>query len=202
MPSLRTAQRITALAVAVALAASVSVLPAGASSPWSGMGATLTDWAKAHPKNSTHCSQGSCYGGTVKDGGQFQDQFVGVLTIGKPPRVYAYDQAIGDGTPLAAAKQAVLALLPPDTKTTAFWIDHNDGQGNSCAFWNVNSKTLARLLTRFYNPTTGKSLGPPPKPGDVGIELDTVGPNGYVYKPDDVADANVSAGAIAKSATC
>jgi hypothetical protein len=166
------------------------------------LGAQLSDWAKAHPKNATNCSAGGCYGGRVNDGGQLRDQFVTVLTVGKPPRVYAYDQAIGDGTPLAAAQRAVLALLPPDAKTTAFWIDHHDGDGNSCAFWSLNSKTVASLLTSFYHPKTGKSLGPPPKPGDIGIELNTVGANGLVYKPDDVADASVSAGLLAKSSTC
>jgi hypothetical protein len=186
---------------ALALTAGVMSLPAVASPPWTGLGALLSDWAKAHPRNTTHCSQGTCYGGTVKDGGQFQDQFVGVLTIGKPPRVYTYDQAIGDGTSLADAQRAVRALLPPDAKTTAFWIDHNDGEGNSCAFWNLNSKTLATLLTSFYH-APGKSLGPPPKPGDVGVELNTAAANGFVYKSDDVSDANVSAGAVAKNAAC
>lgn len=186
---------------AAALAASVMALSAAASS-WTGLGAVLSDWSKAHPKNATNCSKGSCYGGRVSDGGSLQDQFIGVLTLGKPPRVYAYDQAIGDGTPLAAAQRAVLALLPADTRTTAFWIDHNDGQGNSCALWNLNSKTLARLLTSYYHPTSGKTLGPPPKPGDIGVELDTVGSNGFVYKAADVAEANVSAGAIEKGGTC
>ncbi len=177
-------------------------LSAVAASPWTGLGALLSDWAKAHPKNTTDCSQGSCYGGRVKDGSQLQDQFVGVLTIGKPARVYTYDQAIGNGTSLATAQRDVLALLPPDAKTTSFWTDHNDGEGNSCAFWNLNSKTLARLLTSYYNPTSGKNLGPPPKPGDIGVELSAVGANGSVYNPDDVADANVSLSALAKSTTC
>jgi hypothetical protein len=193
---------VPSAAALAALATSVMALSAVASSPWTGLGALLSDWGKAHPKNVTNCSKGSCYGGRVKDGGQLQDQFVGVLTIGKPPRVYTYDQAIGDGTPLAAAQRTVLALLPRDTKTTSFWIDHNDGQGNSCALWNLNSKTVARLLTSYYSPKTGKTLGPPPKPGDIGVELTTVGANGFVYKPDDVADANVSPGALAKSGTC
>ena len=212
MVSVKSRRRLLVAALgALALAASVVSLSADAAAPWTGLGAMLSDWAKAYQKDTTDCSKG-CYGGRVKDGRQAY-RFVGVLTIGKPPRVYSYRQAIGNGTPLAAAKRAVLALLPPDSNTTWFWIDHNDGHGNSCAFWDLHSKTIASLLANYYHPKTGKALAPS-KPGDIGVELSAVGTNGYgvkmsvvgiggyVYIPNDVPDAKVGPVAFTKSSTC
>jgi hypothetical protein len=88
------------------------------------MGAKIADWTKAHPKHSAGCPAGGCYGGEAKVGGDPAIQFVTLTTTGAPDyRVDGYTQAIGDGTSVAAAKAAVLKLLPSDTKTTAFWID-------------------------------------------------------------------------------
>ena len=173
---------------------------------WTGFGAPLSAWITAHPKNGTHCSDGGCYGGQAKIDGTWTDQFTGLTTTGAPDyRVDGYTQAIGDGTSVADAKADVLALLPPDTKTTAFWIDHNGGDGNSCASWNLNSKTLAVSLAKDYsnkgrNPFQ-KLMGPQ-KPGDVGVELNTVDSSGFLYDPNSVSEAVLSTLASSKGTTC
>ena len=185
---------IARFVVAAALACSLSVLPATASTPWTGMGAKIADWTKAHPKHSAGCPAGGCYGGEAKVGGDPAIQFVTLTTTGAPDyRVDGYTQAIGDGTSLAAAKAAVLKLLPSDTKATAFSIDHDDGNGSSCAFWNLTSKTLGAWFS-------GKKVGDPK--GQVGIELNTVGSNGWVYKANDVAEAVVGIAPIANGTSC
>jgi hypothetical protein len=125
--------------------------------------------------------------------GSLTDQFVLVSTTGAPEyRVDGYEQAIGDGTPLATAKAAILSLLPRDTMTTAFWIAH--GENGSCAFWNVKSKTLGR----WFN---GHRVGDPQ--GHLGIILATATAEGtYAFTPDNVPHASVSILPAHKGDTC
>jgi hypothetical protein len=120
----------------------------GTTSPgtWTGLGATLTAWESAHPKNPAGCEATPCYGGQMPDGGKLTDQFSELTTTEAPEyRVDGYTEAIGDGTSLATAKADVLKLLPADTTVTAFWISH---EGGSCAFWNLKSATLGRWFAK------------------------------------------------------
>jgi hypothetical protein len=178
-----------------------SVMGAANAKAWTGFGAPLSAWITTHPKNRTHCSAGGCYGGQARIEGTWTDQFLGLSTTGPPThRVDGYLQEIGDGTSLADAKADVVSLLPPDTKTTAFWVEHNGG--NSCALWNLNSKTLAVWLAKDYSnkgPNPFQNLEGPQKPGDVGVELDS---GGSVLKLNDVIEASVSTLANSKSTTC
>jgi hypothetical protein len=183
----------------VAFSATAAV-PAGASTKaWTGFGATLSAWKTAHPQGhggpGSGCSGEGCYGGTYKVGGTLTYQFTAFTTTGAPAnRVDGYQQAIGDGTSLAAAKAAVLQLMPSDTKTTAFWIVHNDASGNSCAFWNLKSKTLGGWLG-------GKKVGD--GAGIVGVELNTLtSSDGLTYKPNDVSEAVVDIAPEVKGNSC
>jgi hypothetical protein len=132
----------------------------------SGFGATVGDWTKAHPKNLSGCPAGTCYGGFVTTGGQRQTQFI--LAQTNDGRIVGYVQNIADGTSLADAKAQALALLPSDTKTISFSVQHD---GGTCADWNLRSATLGKAL---------KSYGD--GHGNIGIELNTLltdGSDGY-----------------------
>jgi hypothetical protein len=185
-------RKIAALIAASLIGAGAWALPAGASSPWTGLGATLSNWARAHPKDTTGCPTGGCYGRRIKIGGRLTARFVEVRTTAAPAiLVDGYLQAIGDGTSLGAATAAVRKLLPSDTRTTGFWIAHS--HGDSCALWNLQSKTLAR----WFADTSADD----PK-GVLGIDLNTLTNAGSVYEPDDVSEAAVGTQAYAANATC
>ncbi len=84
--------------------ASTSAAP-GTASPgaWTGLGATLTDWESAHPKDSgpsgSGCSGEGCYGSRVTVNAEPTYEFTTLSTTGPPEhRVDGYEQAIG-GTP-------------------------------------------------------------------------------------------------------
>jgi hypothetical protein len=183
-------KRMTTLAVAVAFALAASTT--AASTAWTGMGAPLTAWTKAHPKYTTDCPSGGCFGRPVTVDGRPTHRFVLVSTTRDPThRIDGYIQEIGDGTPLAAAKAAVLKLLPTDTKTTSFRIVHD---GNvSCALWNVQSKTLGGWFA-------GKNTGDPA--GILGINLNAPTSHGYIYKPSDVSESSVGLRADSIGTTC
>ena len=185
-------KRMTPVAVTIGFVLIASGLAAGASFVWTGMGAKLSNWTKVHPKHSTGCPSGGCYGRRVSVAGKPTDRFVLVSTTGTPAyRVDGYVQAIGDGTPVAAAKVAVLKLLSSDTKTTSFRIAHY--KGDSCALWNVQSKPLARWFG-------GKKVGD--SAGVLGIDLNTPTSHGHVYRAADVSEASVGLRANDKSTTC
>ncbi len=171
--------------------AATRAVPRGA---WTGLGATLADWESAHPKNPGGCEETPCYGGQVPDGGKSTNQFSGVTTTEAPEyRVDGYTQAIGDGTPLAAAKADVLRLLPSDTRVTAFWVNWTGG--DSCAFWNLKSKTLGLWLAKT------KKVGD--AEGALGIDFFSYDPNDEpVFKPNDVSNAIVSIAATRRGISC
>jgi hypothetical protein len=172
---------------------SATTATATSSGAWTGMGAKLADWESAHAKSSTStgCTTG-CYGGQVMDSGSSTPQFKIVTTTGAPEyRVDGYEQAIGDGTAVAAAKSAVLELLPRDTRTTAFWVAHGEG---SCALWNVHSRTLGHW---FATKHVGDAKG------DLGIRLDTVNTSSEsAFEPSNVSHASVSILPNSKGDSC
>lgn len=183
---------IAAVIAGALLAVAAWAAPVAASPPWSGIGARLADWARVHPKDTTGCPTGGCYGRRVTVGGRATARFVEVAHTGLPDdRVDGYIQALGDGTSLGAAKAAVRALLPADAQTTAFWIAHS--HGDSCALWNVRSRTLARLLAGSGAEDPG---------GVLGINLYTVTNAGTEYSPRDVSEAAVATAVNAADASC
>jgi ABC-type Fe3+-hydroxamate transport system substrate-binding protein len=152
-------------------------------SSWTGLGAKLPEWESVHPRGTEGCSAGYCYGGKVQLGpNESQYEFITVETSGPPDnRVDGYTQALGEGVIVAAAKAAVLKLLPSDTRTLAFWVEHQNG---SCASWNVRSATLGRWFAA--NPKVGDPQG------IIGINLYTPNSNGESeYSPNKVSLANV-----------
>jgi hypothetical protein len=163
-------------------------------SGWTGMGAPLSSFASAHPKNLAHCSAGTCFGSQLTNSEGSTTEFTLVQTTGGPDgRVDGYTQAFNDGTTVAEAKGAVLALMPRATKTTAYFIQH-DGNGATCAFWNVQSATLGKW---FSTPKVGDSRGV------MGIELSTVDANGNaIFKAGDVTEAIINLAPVDRSQNC
>jgi hypothetical protein len=170
----------------------------GTASPgtWTGMGARLSDWEAAHPKGAgssgSGCSGGGCYGTQVTLDGEPTHQFTGLSTTGPPEdRVDGYEQAIGDGTPLAAAKADVLKLMPSDTRVTAFFVTHENG---SCASWNLKSATLGRWFS-------GKKVGD--AEGAIGVDFYATNSNDEpVFDPNNVSFASVTIAAGRRGTSC
>lgn len=173
--------------------ASATTTGTSARGAWTGFGAKLSDWEKAHPKNLTGCPAGTCFGGRVMADGQMTDEFTTLMTTGPPDnRVDGYTQAIGDGTPLAAAKAAVREVLPRDARTSSFSVQHTST--GSCAMWNLRSKTLGRWFS-------GRRIGD--ARGDVGVELSTATSGGTsAFQRNNVGDAIVNIGAEEKGINC
>jgi hypothetical protein len=174
-------------------AASTGSVASSAPRGWTGLGAKLTDWESAHPKATESCAEG-CYGSKVQLApGESQYEFTSLSTGGDTNnRVTGYSQALMEGTSIAAAKVAVLRLLPRDTRTIELWTDHENG---SCLIWNVRSATLDRWFAA--NPKIGD------RSGVMGIDLHTTSAGGESeYKPSNVTVAGVGVGATHRGISC
>ena len=152
---------------------------------WSGLGAPLTRFASAHP------AQG---GGGFGRGpaGRKCCEFVALTTTGPPDNeVNGYLQELATGTPLATAKLQVLALMPSDTTTVAFW-NQRDSGGRMCALWNLRSATLGRWFdTKYFGDRRGVMR----------VILRTVH-TAQVFDASNVTQAIVSTGANSHHTRC
>jgi hypothetical protein len=117
---------------------------------------------------------------------------VDLSTTGPPDnRVDGYTQAFPVGTSVAAAKLEVLALMPSDTKTTAFFI-HHDSSGHTCELWNVQSPTLGKWFST-------KKVGDPQ--GVMGIDLSTINTQ-QAFSAKNVTQAVIGTGAAGHRTNC
>lgn len=164
---------------------------AGHTASWTGLGTKLADWETAHPRGTDGCSAGTCFGPKVQTGpNESSYEFVTVETTPET-RVDGWTQNLGEGQIEAAAKVAVRQLLPKDTRTLQFFIDHENG---SCAIWNVQSATLGRW---FAAPKVGDPQGL------MSIDLTGSNANGEpVWDPEKVTTANVSLGTTKLGTSC
>jgi hypothetical protein len=163
-------------------------------SGWTGMGSPLTSFETVHPKNLSGCPAGTCFGTTINNGEGDADEFVLLTTTGGPTnRVDGYTQAFSDGTSIAEAKAAALALMPKDTRITSYFIQH-DSLGSTCAFMNIQSRTLGRWFS-------GKRIGD--AAGVMSMEFSTATENGrFAYKPSDIESASVSLAPVNHTINC
>ena len=107
------------------------------------------------------------------------------------------DDAVDDrpsepvNTSITAARRTVLALMPPDTVTTEFFIRH-DSTGHTCAMWNVASRTLGTLFssTRAHDPN-----------GVLGIDLNTINTQ-LAFSTQNVTQAVISTKALDHNSIC
>lgn len=161
---------------------------------WTGMGAPLASFETAHPKNLAHCPAGTCFGSQLTNREGSTDEFTTLMTTGGSlNRVNLYTQAFPDGTNVEEAKAQILALMPRDAKTTAFYVQH-DSTGASCAFWGIESATLGKWLS---GPNGGDSKGV------MAIALSTVDSSGNtIYEPSHATTAIVSPAPIDHSESC
>jgi hypothetical protein len=119
-------------------------------------------------------------------------EFVALSTTGPPDsRVNGYTQAFPVGTSIAIAKHLVRILMPSDTTTTAFSIQH-DANGHTCAIWNVQSHTLGKWFssTKVRDPQ-----------GVMGIDLNTLNTK-EVFSAKNVTQAVISTVANNHSTRC
>jgi hypothetical protein len=165
---------------------------ASAPSGWSGMGAPLSAFATAHPPQNGGGQAGGYGSSTSYPGAGQCCEFVELSTTGPPDnRVDGYTQAFRVGTSVAAAKLEVLALMPSDTKTTAFFI-HHDSSGHTCELWNVQSPTLGKWFST-------KKVGDPQ--GVLGIDLSTMNTQ-QVFSAKNVTQAAIRTGAASHRTSC
>jgi hypothetical protein len=171
-----------------------AVAPKPTATGWTGMGSSLTSFELAHPKNLSRCPAGTCFGTEMNNSEGDADEFVLLTTTGgQVNRVDGYTQAFSDGTTVAEARAAALALMPKDTRITSYFIQH-DSLGSTCAFMNLRSRTLGRWFSE-------KKVGDPA--GVMGIEFSTATASGaYVYKPHNIESASVSLAAVNHSIDC
>jgi hypothetical protein len=119
------------------------------------------------------------------------DEFITVMTT-PDGRVDGYTQNFPNGTPLATAKRAVLALMPSDTQTVAYFI--GKGTSGQCGLWNLRSKMLGGWLS---SPKVGDSQG------DIGVSLNTVKADGSsTYDPSNINEAIVDIVPSNRSTPC
>jgi hypothetical protein len=167
--------------------------PAG----WSGMGAPVSAFETAHPPQMSPgaCPQGDCYGNAVSPAyiGQGQCcEFVDLSTTGPPEnRVDGYTQAFPVGSSITLAMNRVRVLMPSDTTTTAFFINH-DSTGHTCAIWNVQSHTLGQWFS-------AKKVGD--GQGVMGIDLNTMNTQ-QVFSAKNVTQAVIRMGAAGRRRDC
>jgi hypothetical protein len=177
--------------------------PAGAHSGWTGIGAPVSAFESAHPPVTGQAGYGS--GPTYPGPGQCCE-FTELSTT-RPPvnRVDGYTQALAIGTSVAAAKLEVLALMPSDTTTTAFFI-RRDSFGHTCAMWNVQSPTLGKWFSASKTAAlagvpagTAQAIGDPH--GVMGIDLNTMNTQ-KVFSANNVTQAVISTTTTTHSMDC
>ncbi len=163
------------------------------SGAWTGLGAMLAAWESAHPKNSEGCSAGGCYGGRVMSSGSETDEFKLLRTTEEPEnRVTGFERAFPDGTSVGAAKDALLRLMPSDTRTTLYTVDHTET--GSCGLWNLKSATLGKWFA-------GKKVGDPQ--GVIGVVLSTTSESEKpTFDSNNVSTAGVGVGPEEKGGNC
>ena len=184
----------------------------GARAGWTGMGARFSAWEAAHPPVTdvnacpppatltNKATTGGCYGNPILPpyvGPGQCCEFVSVSSTGPPDnRVDGYTQGFPVNTSITAARRAVLALMPPDTVTTEFFIGH-DSTGQTCAMWNVASRTLGRWFssTRAHDPN-----------GVLGIDLNTINtqqtPTQQTFSAHNVTQAVIGTTALDHNSSC
>ncbi len=143
-----------------------------------GYGATLSVWTRAHPRNGSYQGLPS-YGPTVTTPEGPTPQFITLNASGG--WVNFFIESIPAMT-ITAAKAQVMDLLPSATVVDSFVVAH-DTTGDSCAFWNLASPTLAGAGRGGVN-------------GEVVVEMgydDTAGAPSY--RPDEINTLSFEEGA-------
>jgi hypothetical protein len=172
-----------------------------------GIGAPFSAFEAAHPPvtDPSACpapptltnvqTSGGCYGNPITPayaGAGQCCEFESVSTTGPPAnRVDGYTQAFPVNTSITAARRAVLALMPPDTVTTGFFIQH-DSTGQRCAMWNVASRTLGR----WFSSTRAHDHN-----GVLGIDLNTTNTQ-LAFTTQNVTQAVISTTALDHTSIC
>jgi len=173
-PSIRWLRSVLVAAVTASTLLIALPTPAGASR-LSGFGAPLSTWQSMYRADTGNCNASNCYGPVVPHSSA-RYEFTYVTTA--RGRVDGFDEALAHGTPLLRAQLEIAQLFPADVQMGSLQIVHHDAFGNSCAFYDLQSKTILSIFGK-------RGLGS--ADGTVGVELATVLPSGATtYNPDDL----------------
>jgi hypothetical protein len=154
-------------------------------------GEPLRTWQATYARDTTGCEASDCYGPRVA---KSSDNFKFSYVTSEKGRVDGFDIALQRGTSLARAELEVAELFPRDMQMGSVTVIHRDSEGNSCAVYNVNSKSIERI---FGKRAFGNS------DGSVGVELTKVLPNGNtVYNSGDIDLALVVPTYLGSDADC
>ena len=180
--------RIAAIVIAVLLG--VVAQPASATT-LSGFGDPVPRWQASFPRDFVGCDATNCYGPVVaRSSARYEFTYV----VTRADRVVGFDLALPAGTPLARAQLHVAELFPTDVEMGSLQIVHRDEFGNSCAVYDLHSKSIQRIFGQ-------KAFGG--SDGTIGIELAHVLPNGSTtYEPDNVNLALIAPTYLGYDASC
>jgi hypothetical protein len=156
-----------------------------------GFGEPLARWQVAFPEDQLDCQASNCYGPVVRDSSSHYE-FSYVTT--ERGRVDGFDLALSRGTSLVRAQLQIAELFPSDVQMGSLSVIHRDSLGNSCAVYNLQSKTVEKI---FGAHAFGDS------DGTVGVELARLLKSGRTtYQPGDVTLALVVPTYLGTDANC
>lgn len=131
-----------------------------------GFGDPVARFQAQFGRDSVGCEASSCYGPQVPhSSGKFQFSYVTTAR----GRVDGFDLALPRGTSYLKAELEIAQLFPTDIQMGSLNVIHHDTDGNACAVYDLQSKTIAKI---FGKKAFGNS------DGTVGVELARVLPNG------------------------
>jgi hypothetical protein len=156
-----------------------------------GFGDPVARFQVAFPRDNVGCDASSCYGPHVSaSSSPFEFSYI---TTAKG-RVDGFDLALTRGTSYLKAELEIAQLFPNDIQMGSFQVIHHDSDGNACAVYDLQSKTLAKI---FGKKAFGNSNG------TVGVELARALPNGNtIYVPDNVDLALIVPTYLGSDADC
>jgi hypothetical protein len=158
--------RLLAVFSLVLLPFATLLASSASAAPLAGFGDPIAVWQSHFHQDTNNCDASNCYGPRiVNSSNRYEFSYVRVAR----GKVDGFDVALRRGTTLLKAELQIATLFPSDVQMGSVTIVHRDALGNSCAMYNLQSKSVERI---FGSRAFGSSHG------TVGVELAHVLPNG------------------------
>ena len=181
---------LVAILTSMLLAPFVASSSAGAAK-LAGFGDPLARFQVAFPRDLTNCDASNCYGPHVSSPSA-NYEFTYITTA--KGRVDGFDLALPRGTTYLKAQLEIAQFFPSDVQMGYLNVIRHDSEGNACAVYNLQSKSLAKIFGK-------KAFGG--SNGTVGVELARVLPNGNTtYSPANVNIALIVPTYLGSDADC
>lgn len=179
-----------ATVIAILLAVGLLAQPASAVR-LSGFGEPLPHFAASFARDFVGCHATNCYGPVV---GRSSAHYEFTYVVTRQDRVVGFDLALPAGTSLVRAQLQVAELFPSDIEMGSLQVVHHDEFGNSCAVYDLHSKSIEQIFGK-------KAFGG--SDGTIGVELARVLPNGSTtYQPGNINLALIVPTYLGYDASC